>query len=57
MAARSRPAGVKTVVYLFKGGRDGAGPGAGLIEVGGKLYGTTPDGGDHGFGTVFSVTP
>ena len=52
------PAGVEKVVYSFgaKSG-DGAAPYAGLIYLGGKLYGTTTEGGDYGAGTVFSVTP
>ena len=53
------PAGVEKVVYSFKGAsaRDGEGPPAGLIYLGGKLYGTTFLGGDYGDGAVFSVTP
>jgi uncharacterized repeat protein (TIGR03803 family) len=51
------------VVYRF--GRDSSGdtPLAGLIDVGGKLYGTALEGGlpsvnhRHGNGTVYSVTP
>lgn len=34
----------------------GASPLAGLINVGGKLYGTTSSGGDSGCGTVFRIT-
>jgi uncharacterized repeat protein (TIGR03803 family) len=53
------------VVHSFGGGSDGATPEAGLIDVGGTLYGTTVDGGPYfctsgeynGCGTVFSVTP
>jgi uncharacterized repeat protein (TIGR03803 family) len=52
------------IVYNFGGGRDGASPRAGLIYVGGTLYGTTVAGGDafycsyyYGCGTVFSITP
>ena len=37
---------------------DGQYPAAGLVQaMNGKLYGTTADGGAHGFGTVFSITP
>jgi len=53
------------VVYSFSGGSDGANPVAGVIDVGGTLYGTTAAGGAyycglggyHGCGTVYSVTP
>ncbi|HLY02982.1 MAG TPA: choice-of-anchor tandem repeat GloVer-containing protein [Candidatus Cybelea sp.] len=52
-----------SVLYNFKGGTDGAEPGAGLIDVNGVLYGTTTVGGRGscvtgraGCGTVFSVT-
>jgi uncharacterized repeat protein (TIGR03803 family) len=54
--------GTERVVYSFKGGKDGANPHAGLIAVGGKLYGTTQDGGvtsgycEIGCGTVFEVS-
>jgi uncharacterized repeat protein (TIGR03803 family) len=56
------------VLYVFKGGTDGAGPRAALIDVGGALYGTTGYGGatcstngcnpcpDPGCGTVFKIT-
>ena len=55
--------GKETVVYSFNGGTDGAYPQAGLINVGGVLYGTTVYGGgtgcpdNYGCGTVFSVMP
>jgi uncharacterized repeat protein (TIGR03803 family) len=52
------------VVYSFGGGSDGSNPDAGLVDVGGTLYGTTFAGGSYsctfyhtsGCGTVFSVT-
>jgi uncharacterized repeat protein (TIGR03803 family) len=45
------------VLYSFKGGsQDGADPHAGLIDVNGTLYGTTPTGGANGDGTVFAIT-
>ena len=48
--------GAESVVYSFKGGNDGAQPLAGLIRLGGKLYGTTSQGGgSSGLGTVFSL--
>jgi uncharacterized repeat protein (TIGR03803 family) len=61
------PAGTETVLYSFKGGKDGANPEAGLVMDGsGNLYGTTWYGGSHGCkqnkvgngcGTVFELTP
>lgn len=57
------PDGREKVLYAFKGGSDGARPVSGLIDVKGKLYGTTLQGGGYtcnsdgpGCGTVFSVT-
>jgi uncharacterized repeat protein (TIGR03803 family) len=48
----------KTALHNFAGGRDGAGPGAGLIFARqGALYGTTIAGGSSGNGTVFEVAP
>jgi uncharacterized repeat protein (TIGR03803 family) len=48
--------GKEKVVYSFQGGNDGEAPFAGLIYVGGKLYGTTAyGGGPLGAGTVFSI--
>ncbi len=52
------PAGVKTVLYTFKGGADGYYPTGDLIDDGGTLYGTTVFGGVYNScGAVFSVTP
>ena len=56
------PAGAEAVVHAFAGGSDGAGPEAGLRNMGGTLYGTTAAGGGtgcggFGCGTVFSLTP
>lgn len=53
--------GKEQVLYRFTGGSDGANPYAGLIEMNGKLYGTTSAGGgsgcyNYGCGTVFSIT-
>lgn len=49
------------ILYVFKGGRDGLLPGAGLaIDSNGALYGTTTAGGGAGsigVGTVFKLTP
>ena len=50
--------GVETMLYAFKGGADGANPTAGLINVGGILYGTTYyGGGTNNYGTVFTISP
>jgi uncharacterized repeat protein (TIGR03803 family) len=51
------PAGGETMLYAFRGGADGANPTAGLIDVGGILYGTTSYGGAHNYGTIFTITP
>ncbi|HEY2445592.1 MAG TPA: choice-of-anchor tandem repeat GloVer-containing protein [Rhizomicrobium sp.] len=53
------PGGKENVLYSFQNnGTDSFSPEAGLISVGGKLYGTTIGGGTHGGGgTVFSITP
>lgn len=50
--------GTETVLYKFGTYKhDGQYPVTPLIEVGGNLYGMTRRGGDHGFGTVFAITP
>jgi uncharacterized repeat protein (TIGR03803 family) len=52
------PGGKEKVLYSFGGyPYDGGGPGAGLIDVKGTLYGTTGGGGTYRNGTVFSITP
>jgi uncharacterized repeat protein (TIGR03803 family) len=54
------PDGTESVFYSFvdNGGSDGADPYAGLImDKTGNLYGTTTEGGAHGQGTVFKLTP
>jgi uncharacterized repeat protein (TIGR03803 family) len=50
--------GVKTVLYSFTGGLDGAFPlyGSLVMDSVGNLYGTTNQGGASGFGTVFKVS-
>jgi uncharacterized repeat protein (TIGR03803 family) len=48
--------GAETVVYSFRSGRDGENPYANLTSLGGKLYGTTENGG-YGLGTLFEVNP
>ena len=48
----------ETVLYTFKGGTDASNPQSGLVrDAQGNLYGTTPDGGAYGQGTVFKLTP
>ncbi len=50
------PSGTEKVLHSFSGGSDGAVSAASLIEVKGKLYGTTESGGTYGYGTVFRIT-
>lgn len=49
----------ETTLYSFKGGKDGAGPSAGVtFDSRGNLYGTTAfGGGTYNSGTVFRLTP
>jgi uncharacterized repeat protein (TIGR03803 family) len=57
-AFKVTPAGVETVLHSFAGGTDGALPQTPLTEGSdGNFYGTTPNGGVNGFGTVFKLTP
>ncbi|HEV3092058.1 MAG TPA: choice-of-anchor tandem repeat GloVer-containing protein [Candidatus Cybelea sp.] len=58
-AERAHPDATYGVLYSFAGSSKGDGetPEATLLEVEGKLYGTTILGGTNGDGTVFSVTP
>jgi uncharacterized repeat protein (TIGR03803 family) len=48
--------GKERVLHSFGNATDGATPLASLLEVNGKLYGTTEHGGEYGLGTVFSIT-
>jgi uncharacterized repeat protein (TIGR03803 family) len=49
--------GAQKVLYSFQNnGTDGVRPSAGLIDVGGTLYGTTTSGGANDHGTVFAIT-
>ena len=51
------PSGTETVLHSFTS-TDGAHPYAGMVlDKQGALYGTTVDGGDFGYGTVFKVVP
>ena len=46
------------MLHRFGRGTDGTYPQAGLIfDKAGNLYGTTPNGGAHNWGTVFEPTP
>ncbi len=48
----------ETVLHLFSGSPDGALPYGGLIEDSSRnLYGATYEGGAHGYGTVYELTP
>ena len=51
----SAGAWTETVIYNFKGGKDGSGPESGVIVSGGELYGTTCCGTVGG--TVFKLVP
>jgi TonB family protein len=44
------------VLHSFNG-EDGSGPTGLIIDAAGNLYGTTNEGGTHGEGTVFELTP
>ena len=51
------PNGAVSPIYEFTGLDDGAYPLTDLVQgKDGKFYGTTVEGGDNGFGTVFSLT-
>jgi len=54
VAARSAKARYQ-VLYVFRGGADGGGPGALVLDETGILYGTTTSGGAFGHGTVFKL--
>ncbi|MBA3914353.1 MAG: hypothetical protein H0X25_11000 [Acidobacteriales bacterium] len=50
-------AGQETVLYHFKGARDGAGPIGSLVrDRSGNLYGTTSYAGNHNAGTIFQLS-
>jgi uncharacterized repeat protein (TIGR03803 family) len=59
--ALSLKTGAETVLYRFKGNKDGAAPGGVVRDVAGNLYGTTAVGGDRncdqvrGCGVVFKL--
>jgi uncharacterized repeat protein (TIGR03803 family) len=57
---RVTPDGVETVLLSFSGSAssDPSGPSGGLVQgADGYFYGTTRAGGEHGVGTVFSLSP
>ncbi|HUO17509.1 MAG TPA: choice-of-anchor tandem repeat GloVer-containing protein [Verrucomicrobiae bacterium] len=50
--------GSERPIYNFTGQGDGANPYSGVIrDPKGNIYGTTFEGGAHGFGVVFKITP
>jgi len=52
------PTGSETVLYAFKGDRDGALPQGGLVaDESGNYYGATSQGGASASGTVFKLAP
>ena len=48
--------GAESVLHSFTGQPDGFSPQAGLLNVGGTLYGTTNNGGANNVGSVFAIT-
>lgn len=46
-----------TVLHAFGSGNDAANPMAGFTELGGKLFGTSYDGGSDGAGTIYEFDP
>lgn len=51
------PSSAQTFKTLANFGSAGAGPGPVVQGFNGNFYGTTPEGGEHGYGAVFEVTP
>jgi uncharacterized repeat protein (TIGR03803 family) len=49
--------GAEAVITSFENSVDGGGPKAGLLNFGGKLYGTDAQDGADGNGTIFSLKP
>ena len=48
----------QTDLYDFSGGTDGGTPyGSALIDTSGNLYGTASQGGTHGYGVIWEITP
>lgn len=50
------PSGDETILYTFKGTPDAGAP-TGLLDVKGRLYGASQDGGAHNDGSVYSIAP
>ena len=48
--------GTETVLYNFQGGIDGINPYSAVVRIGTTIFGTTFNGGQFGYGTVFSLT-
>jgi uncharacterized repeat protein (TIGR03803 family) len=46
-----------TSLYKFRARAGGRYPSGLIFDQSGNLYGTTSEGGAHGFGTVFELTP
>jgi uncharacterized repeat protein (TIGR03803 family) len=51
-----RSIGLEHILYSFGKLPDGAAPVSSLVELNGKLYGTTKSGGQYQMGTVFRIT-
>ncbi|HXM11915.1 MAG TPA: choice-of-anchor tandem repeat GloVer-containing protein [Terriglobales bacterium] len=49
--------GEETVLYSFRGKRNGSAPQGIVQDADGNFYGTTENGGTYRFGTVFKLTP
>jgi uncharacterized repeat protein (TIGR03803 family) len=55
---RSSNGWTESVLYSFSGGSDGDFPYNGVaLDSAGNVYGTTSEGGEHGFGTVYELSP
>ncbi len=58
LQAGAAAAASQTILYSFKGSKDGGLPFAGLLaDTAGNLYGTLTEGGSAGNGAVFKLTP